>query len=93
MEIFIVSLFMLGFGSLVVHEEFVPKKEITEQKLFVVDDASYKCSQVQKLGEIPKPKTIIIEKEKPCPKCKPVKVKAPCGDDRKIFPICEDKKP
>lgn len=87
--VFLVSMAIVFFGSLLVNDQMTAKDNVKSQKQFIMDDGVYQCDQTQKLGVIPKPKTIILEKEvsKPCPKCKPKK--APCGDDRKIFPVCD----
>jgi hypothetical protein len=68
----------------------VGKHKVESQQTFIMDKASYKCDQVQRLGHIEKPKTFVIERVKPCPKCKAkeVKVSAPCHDDKAIFPVC-----
>jgi hypothetical protein len=88
----IVLLFTVFTGALVVHETTIPKANCEQQQEFVIGDASYKCHMTQKLLVPQKPKVIILEKEVPCPKCKPIIKKTPCGDDKKIFPVCSGTK-
>lgn len=49
-----------------------------------IGDSLYQCKKTYTLGET---KVVKVPVKVPCPKCKPVK--QPCGDDKKIFPVCE----
>ena len=51
-----------------------------------IGDSLYQCKRTHVLGETKIIKVPVKVKTK-CPKCEPVK--QPCGDDKKIFPVCE----
>lgn len=77
------------FTAVVVDETTIPKVNCESQQEFIIGDASYKCHMTQRLLVPQRPKVIILEK--PCPKCKPILKKVPCGDDHKIYPLCGEK--
>lgn len=75
------------FGTIAVNELTKDQKAehlCKRQGSIQIGDSLYQCKKTYTLGEV---RIQRVEVQKPCPACKPTIKK--CGDDRKIFPLCQ----